>query len=1102
MLLGSPIATTQYFIRTHMEQRNLEEALDCLTEDISWFGTGAFEVVHGKEEAKDFLMDEIDLFPEGYDIEFLDMSETMVGDSIGTVFGQLLVTDKKMGSQINCRITATCIREKENFLISSLHMSLPTELQNDGEYYPLTIAEQKLQQLKNSFFNTTIPGGLICCDVGDGYRVRYVNDFFVKLLGYDDKEDFLLATGGFFENCLSKKEDIKSIKNSVQAMKINQHGTFTYCVKTKFGSEIWIRDYKQKYESNGQQWLMCFCVDISDIIQLERRLKEEAKRLEFANAEGQAIISNIPGGVHRCQLFDTIKLDYVSQGLEKMSGYTGEEIHRLFKDDYSMLLVEEDRKEFSEAISNLSKEADAQVLEYRMCRKDGTVIRVVDHFQSVVMEDGKIWGFGVATDVTPQYETVARLKLLTDTIPGGIGVYEYSGKGLESIYVSDGVCNMLGYTKEEYQLLAKNDLKSMVFEDDIEGLFNEIQMMLIGKTDEVDCIYRMRTKNGSYRWRNLRGTVGDRHSGVVRINAAFLDITDSKEYEETIRIRDQEYTLALKQSGKIVYRYNIEEKAVYMLQKSVDLFGFPPYSKNIPDSIVNMDWFTPQSRKDFFEFHEAIIRGEKNGSVTLCRKLKSGEYGWCCAYFTTLYNSVGKSVSAIVSIEDVTKQHQQELENEILKQNEELFQIVVSHSDRFIVKFDIKTRTVYAFPHTSDAFSVGKVLNNVPYSNIESGRVGEESIQTAIDFFDKLVAGESTAKAIIKMRRSRKTQEWGWYQFDGSVIVDDKGEPIYAVVSFIEITEQYEKELAYERVNQHIGRLSQDAMLYFEANLTEMKIEHSGGHWLCNLEKNLEGDLDQLMETCINKMIYFEDRQSIREFFDKDKLLASYAEGQAEREGEYRILDKGKPRWVYITIEMITDPYTENILLYILFKDIDKSKTKEIKILKQAEMDGLTNVYNRSTIEWQVRHIIKTSRDEKYIFIIADMDDLKTINDTFGHMEGDHAIIMFAEVLKKFAGENNLVGRMGGDEFILLCGYNSETEVIQSLESLVKEMHKCGIEKYHIKGSFGVIASNGSDETFESLYKKADIALYYVKRNGKNNYAFYREDMEEIEQNH
>lgn len=515
-----------------------------------------------------------------------------------------------------------------------------------------------------------------------------------------------------------------------------------------------------------------------------------------------------------------------------------------------------------------------------------------------------------------------------------------------------------------------------------------------------------------------------------------------------------------------------------------------------------MDWFTPQSRKDFFAFHEAIIRGEKNGSVTLCRKLKSGEYGWCCAHFTTLYNSVGKSVSAIVSIEDVTKQHRQELENKILKQNEELFQIVVSHSDRFIVKFDIKTRTVYAFPHTSDAFSVGEVLNNVPYSNIESGRVGEESIQTAIDFFEKLVAGESTAKAIIKMRRSRKTQEWGWYQFDGSVIVDDKGEPIYAVVSFIEITEQYEKELAYERVNQHIGRLSQDAMLYFEANLSEMKIEHAGGGWLCNLEKNLEGDLDQLMETYIDKMIYFEDRQSVREFFNKDKLLASYAKGEAEREGEYRILDKGKPRWVYITIEMITDPYTENILLYILFKDIDKTKTKEIKILKQAEMDGLTNVYNRATIEWQIRHVVKTRLDEDYAFIIADMDDLKIINDTFGHMEGDHAIIMFAEALKKTVGENNLVGRMGGDEFlILLCGDNSKKEISKVLENLIKELHVGGMNKYHINGSFGVVIGRGSEDTFESLYGKADIALYYVKRNGKNGYAFYREDMEPIERN-
>ncbi|MEG1505000.1 MAG: nuclear transport factor 2 family protein, partial [Lachnospiraceae bacterium] len=150
MCESSPITTTQHFIRAHMEQRNLEEAMECLTDTVTWFGTGAFEIVRGKEEARRFLAEEIRSFPEGYEISFLDMTEMMLTEEAGTVFGSMVVTDRVMESQVNCRITAACKRCGEYFLIVSLHMSFPTELQKDKEFYPLTIAAKKIQQIKDS----------------------------------------------------------------------------------------------------------------------------------------------------------------------------------------------------------------------------------------------------------------------------------------------------------------------------------------------------------------------------------------------------------------------------------------------------------------------------------------------------------------------------------------------------------------------------------------------------------------------------------------------------------------------------------------------------------------------------------------------------------------------------------------------------------------------------------------------------------------------------------------------------------------------------------------------------------------------------------------
>ncbi|MEG1997143.1 MAG: hypothetical protein RR051_01730, partial [Clostridiales bacterium] len=71
----SPLAITQHFIRTHLEKRNLEDALSCLTDTVEWFGTGAFEVVQGKKAARLFLAGEISALPAGYTVAFENMSE-------------------------------------------------------------------------------------------------------------------------------------------------------------------------------------------------------------------------------------------------------------------------------------------------------------------------------------------------------------------------------------------------------------------------------------------------------------------------------------------------------------------------------------------------------------------------------------------------------------------------------------------------------------------------------------------------------------------------------------------------------------------------------------------------------------------------------------------------------------------------------------------------------------------------------------------------------------------------------------------------------------------------------------------------------------------
>ncbi|MEG2082717.1 MAG: diguanylate cyclase, partial [Oscillospiraceae bacterium] len=780
------------------------------------------------------------------------------------------------------------------------------------------------------------------------------------LLEYSSKEEFLSATGGMFLNCFGEGEDIEGMGYKVQAMEIGTRHTFTYRLKTKYGEERWFRGYTYKYEDMGTDAVLCFCMDISDIIALEMELKKQKTRLEFANAEIQTVVGNIPGGVHRCPLFGKIHVDYVSQGLEELSGYTKEDIHSLFKDNYALLLLEEDRSAFKDSISIMAREPSNRILEYRMCKKDGTIIRVVDHFRSVRMEDGRMWGFGVATDVTQQHKALAQLQLLTDSIPGGLGVYEYANKRLTLSYFSDGVCSMVGYTRDEYEQVARTNMAQFTFQEDLAAIHTKLEQIARGE-DTVECVYRHRTKNGGYRWLTVRGTVADRWGEIIRINAVLLDITEEKEAEEKLRIRDEEYSLAIKHSGKIVYRYTIADKSVHMLQKSTDPFGFPDFAENVPQSIVALGIFAPESIDDLVGFYDDISKGEKTGSAVLHRRLEKGGFGWCRAHFTTLFGVDEVPISAVISIEDVTKQHEQ--------------------------------------------------------------------------------------------------------------------------------------EIAFERMSQHVARLSKDAMMYFETNLTQVKITRAGGLELGELEYTLEQNPSEMLEKSIDEMLACEDKEHIRRFFSRDGLLEDFAQGRREKETEVRIFHACQAKWVSITVELVADPYTEDVLAYILFRDINKTKTKEMDILKQAQIDGLTKLYNRAAMEEKIKQALKGQGENSCALVIVDIDNLKTINDTLGHIQGDRAIQGFADVLQHHFVGCSFAGRIGGDEFLVFIqGDKAVNNLENTLHTLVAKIGQLKVgekQEYPIHGSVGAAVNLSGKETFEMLYKQADMALYYVKRHGKNNCAVY-----------
>lgn len=173
-----------------------------------------------------------------------------------------------------------------------------------------------------------------------------------------------------------------------------------------------------------------------------------------------------------------------------------------------------------------------------------------------------------------------------------------------------------------------------------------------------------------------------------------------------------------------------------------------------------------------------------------------------------------------------------------------------------------------------------------------------------------------------------------------------------------------------------------------------------------------------------------------------------------------------------------------------------EEKIQEVSDIKsKSQQDALTGLWNRSYTENTINTRIK--KGERGALFMIDMDNFKAINDIYGHIEGDNTLKMFADTMRDFSSENDILCRIGGDEFIMFVSGETAKEEIGALADniILSLCHKIEQKKFETNSSVSIgIAQIPEDgNTFNAAYNAADKALYYVKQNGKNSYHFFSE---------
>ncbi|MCW6038652.1 GGDEF domain-containing protein [Spirulina subsalsa FACHB-351] len=160
---------------------------------------------------------------------------------------------------------------------------------------------------------------------------------------------------------------------------------------------------------------------------------------------------------------------------------------------------------------------------------------------------------------------------------------------------------------------------------------------------------------------------------------------------------------------------------------------------------------------------------------------------------------------------------------------------------------------------------------------------------------------------------------------------------------------------------------------------------------------------------------------------------------------------------------------------------------------KSSKTDFLTQLLNRRALTDLIQNFIK-KKDKSFSVILLDIDHFKKINDTYGHDVGDLVLKQVADLLQSQMNPPDLLGRWGGEEFLIFCPEYSRDILSQRLENLRSQVEMMVIHTpqgvIHCTISLGIASTVMGYDNFEELLKSADLALYRAKKNGRNRFEW------------
>ena len=513
---------------------------------------------------------------------------------------------------------------------------------------------------------------------------------------------------------------------------------------------------------------------------------------------------------------------------------------------------------------------------------------------------------------------------------------------------------------------------------------------------------------------------------------------------------------------------------------------------------------------DYSEFLKSTIsnRGEKLIDVLRKTVNNNDSYFQRVFLYTKKNGEVSKSLtSCFVNYED-NDVYYEIYESEIDSENEigklatinDVVNEVLLTSKSNVWKYEIKTDEIkYCSRKFYEEGRIYTIRNGADYMARDPWYSAEDK-ERILDMHERLKAGE---KYVSETFYCEKEDRRWWNKITYYSFFMNGTEPLFAIGVSRDVTEEMmSKEINWQG-SKYKEIMVRDAYLFAEINLEDNQFYNFYCEdKLCKINKsNLHNiSYDGFINNFIEKRVLHDEQSYLRRMFNRLQLIKWCREGESEIKFDFHIYNQelNEYEWYSSTIYFMNRADNNHSYAIWLVKNVNSEKVKMARITTMAEHDSLTGLYNRIAFQKIVESAYSENESSKYLsaFMMIDIDNFKTINDSFGHEFGDNVLKTIASQIRSTFRQEDSIGRLGGDEFAVFISRISDKALVEKkAEEICKKIqitfNNCS-EIISISCSIGIAFAPEAGIDFNSLYANADEAQYMAKRSGKNKYVVYK----------